>query len=86
MVKNFVEEPANSSSTLDMEAKRISEMLAPVYKLLRRLVPKIPQYFNCCRNFRYYKGMSQVKLPLITDTVGENDVLYGQILCSSPRS
>jgi len=86
MVKNFVEEPANSSSTLNMEAERISEKLAPVYKLLRRLVPRIPQYFNCRTNFRYYKGMSQGKLPLITDTVGENDIPYGQMLCSSPHS
>ena len=88
MVKNFVDEPANSSSTLNKEADRISEMLVPVYKLLRRLVPRIPQYFNCRRNFRYYKGMSQGKLPLITDrqTVREIDVPYRQILCSSPRS
>ena len=61
MVKNFVEEPANSSSTLNMEAERISEMLVPVYKLLRRLVPRIPQYFKYRTNFRYYKGMSQGK-------------------------
>jgi len=67
MVKNFVEEPANSSSTLIMEADHISEMLVPVYKLLRRLVPRIPQYFNCRSNFRYCKGMSHGKLPLITD-------------------
>jgi hypothetical protein len=61
MVKNFVEEPANSSSTLNMEAERVSEMLVSVYKRLRRLVPRIPQYFKCRTNFRYYKGMSQGK-------------------------
>jgi len=57
MVKNFVQQPANSSSTLKMEAEGISEMLVAVYKRLRRLIPRIPQYFNCRRNFRYYEGM-----------------------------
>jgi len=61
MVKYFVEEPANSSSTLKTEAEGICEMLVPVYKRLRRLVPRIPQYFNCCRNFRFYKGRSEGK-------------------------
>ena len=61
MVKNVVEEPANSSSTLNMEAESISEMLVSVYKLLRRIVPRIPQYIKCRTNFRYYKGMSQGK-------------------------
>jgi len=39
-----MEGPANSSSSLKMEAEGIPEMLVPVYKILRRLVPK---YFNC---------------------------------------
>jgi hypothetical protein len=60
MVKTFVEETADSS-TLKMEAEGTSEMLVPVYKVLRRLVPRISQYFNCCRNLRFYKGMSQSK-------------------------
>ena len=47
MVKNVVEEPVNSSSTLKKEAESISEILVAVYKRSRRLVPRIPQYFNC---------------------------------------
>jgi len=43
MVITFLEEPANSS-TRKMEAEDTSEMLVPVYKLLRRLVPRISQY------------------------------------------
>jgi hypothetical protein len=44
ILRNFVEEPVNSSSTLKKEVQGISEMLVPVYKLLRSLVPRIPQY------------------------------------------
>ena len=62
-----------------MEADRISEMLVPVYKLLRRLVSRIPQYFNCRKNFRFYKGMSQGKLPLITDRQ------YGRLMYLTPK-
>jgi len=58
MVKNVAEEPANSSSTLNMEAELIFELLVSV-KLLRRLVPRIPQYFKCRTNFGYYNRMSQ---------------------------
>jgi len=61
MLKSYVEEPANSSSTLKSGAKSISQMLVPVYKRLRRLVPRIPHHFNCCRDFRIYKGMGHGK-------------------------
>jgi hypothetical protein len=83
-VKTYVEEPANPSSTLKMEGEGIFEKLVPFYKLLWHLVLRIPQYFKCCRNFRFYEGMSHGKLTCNNGrTVGDRFILWANTLFST---